>query len=124
MSDGSTGTSTAVALRVMSGSSCAFERRRRVDDQAFRIERQPRGEAARYARVALVAGDAVNRRLALGALAEPARARSLRIQVHQRGLEPADGEVTDEIDRDRGFARTTLGIEENDLLHAGRHDPI
>ena len=61
----------------------------------------------------------MDRRLALGALAEPARARALRIQIHQRGLEPADGEVTGEIDRDRGFARTTLGIEDDDLLHAG-----
>src|SRR4030095_4426752 len=84
------------------------------------IERDPSGEAARYARITLVGCDSVDFGLPLGALGKPARAGAWRVEINQRRCEAADGEIAGEIDRDRGFARTTLRVEENDLLHAGR----
>jgi hypothetical protein len=61
---------------------------------------------------------AVNRRTVFGALAEPAHARSLRIEVHQRGPLTADCKACCEIAGDRRLAYAPFRIENDDALHA------
>jgi peptide/nickel transport system substrate-binding protein len=83
-----------------------------VDDQSLRIERDPSGEAARYARITFVGGDSMDLRLALGALAEPARAGALCVQIHQRRFEAADAaEVRGDPNRSAAVAADATGRE-------------
>ena len=56
----------------------------------------------------LEARDAVNRRTVVGTLAQPAHARALRIEVHERRPVAVRGVARSEVARDRGLAQSRL----------------
>ena len=89
----------------------------RVDDDAIGTVRHAQLKAPGHAERARIGGDAVDRGLVGRALFEPARARTLRIEIHQDGPVAAGRIHGSDASCDRGLARSAFRVEQDNAEH-------
>ena len=88
-----------------------------VDDQRRAVARNTQLPAARNGPGALEPSDAVHGRAVSPTFLEPAHARALRIEIHERGMVTCNGKIRGQIGRNRGLAGPAFRIQYDDSFH-------